>query len=79
MTLYERLLGAAREQDYQLVRPDVDGVDEGLTWMRGTHGGYSTVWFAPGGSDEERRRAIRHWRWLRARHQDVWQERGGKP
>ncbi len=79
MTLHplaQRLLATGSRQPYRLERVLIRSVDDGLEWMRDwAVGGGRYIWM--GASDAERRRAIRHWRWLRHLHQQEIRERGG--
>jgi len=60
---------------YALERAYAATIDDGLYWMRDWHtkdGQYTWM----GASDADRRRAVRHWLWLRWRHAAVIDARG---
>lgn len=64
------------ERGYHLERAYLGGIDDGLLWLRDWHtpdGQY--VWM--GASDAERRRALKHWIWLRHLFRREWHARGG--
>jgi hypothetical protein len=61
---------------FHLDRAPILSVDDGLYWMRDWHDrdGRHT-W--QGQSDETRRHAIHHWRFIRWLYRDEWRKRGG--
>jgi hypothetical protein len=77
-SLSDRLIFGLRAREYGLERAPIVTVNDGLVWMRGTHPGYSAVWFGPNDSDAGRRRTIRCWLWLRWVHRKDWFARGGR-
>jgi hypothetical protein len=77
MTLYERLLGAAREQEYTLERPHIPTVVDGDRWLYQWQDAEGrTPWRNDG--ERTRQKTIRRWFWLRWSHNREWQERGGR-
>ncbi len=67
----------AEDQGYHLERAAVESMDDGLRWLRDWHttdGVYTWM----GASDAERRRALKHWRWIRWSFAREWRERGGR-
>lgn len=61
---------------YHVGRAAVASVDDGLRWMREWHDGAGAyTWM--GASDAQRRRAVKHWLFLRHAHRAEWRKRGG--
>lgn len=77
-SLLDRWLAMAAPRDaYRLERVPAQSVDDGLRWMRDWHDQAGRfTWMAQG--DADRRRAIKHWSWLRWQHRAAIVSRGGE-